>query len=302
MKRQWVLILSTVFFLYSCQSGETTDESAKFLDAETKVEPEMLIAPEVVADIIKSIPSPLEMTAMIKESNAEFSIDRLNNTDNSDLYTSSYSKALNLGVFGADLGYINIYEKTHKAFSYLTAVQTLADDLKVGQFFDFNTIKRLAENNSNLDSVIYISTSGFEKMNTYLSEKERGNISMLILIGGWIEALYIATDVIHSSEGVPNQDLMDRIGEQKITLDDLILLLSNYKSQPNVASLLTDLEGLKHIFDQVKITYTYGEPEAKEVDGMLVIVDNSTSQIEINIEQLKQITEAVNLIRNKIIS
>lgn len=289
--------------IWSCGSNTADQDSSAFLDSLEKAQAtpvESALSADVVNEIIRSVPSPLEMTALIKESGAEFSTSILNTTDNKDKYSSQFKKALNLGAYGADLGYINIYEKTSKAFSYLTAVKALADELKVGQFFDFNTIKRLAENNTNLDSVIYISTAGFEDMNNYLSAKGRSNISLLILVGGWSEALYLATEVVNKSNG-GSQELIERIGEQKIVLDDLSLIISAFENDPIINKIDEDLADLKLAYEDVSIVYEYAEPEMKEVDGVLTIVDNSTSKIEITEAQLAKISESVKSFRNKII-
>lgn len=299
-------ITAITFLLASCGGSDSSVDSEAFLDSLDQAEqPEMQFSEEIVTDIIRSIPSPLEMTALIKESGADFDMSMLNNTDNAEAYTTNFKKALNLGVFGADLGYINIYEKPQNAIGYLRKVTNLAEDLKVGQFFDFNTIKRLADNNNNLDSLIYISTSGFEKMNKYLNDRGRSQISMLVLVGGWMEALHISTKVIEKNKTDNPEiiaDLKERIGEQKIVLDDILLLLSVYQNDPNIAELHAELKGLKSYYDKVEISYEYAEPETKEIDGMLVIVDNSTSKITIQDETVGQIASKVSAIRTKIIS
>lgn len=293
---------------WTCASDNLDRDHEKVID--TIISPvesdQMEMSGEAIENIIQSIPSPLEMTTIIKESGASFFKKMLNETDNVDNYATGFKKAINLGIYGVDLGYINIYEKTHLAFDYLGVVKTLSNELKVGQFFDFSTLKRLAGNSKNIDSILYISTSGFERMNNYLNERQRGNISILILVGGWIESLYIATratnvDIIDKHLNA-NRKLKERIGEQKIVLDDIMLLLTVYKNIPGFNTLINDLEELREIYKDVKITYTYEEPEMQEVDGMLIVVDKSTSTVEMNPEQRKQIMIKVNSIRNNIIN
>ena len=77
----------------------------------------------------------------------------LNQPDHVGDYNSIYTKAINLGVYGTDMGYINLHEKTADVFGYLKAIKGLADDLKVGHFFDLTTLKRLTDNSSNMDSL-----------------------------------------------------------------------------------------------------------------------------------------------------
>jgi hypothetical protein len=122
-----------------------------------------------------------------------------------------------------------------------------------------------------------------------------------LLTGGWLEALHITCEVAQISPD--NTQLHETIGEQKIILENIMLLLSFYKdSDPNMASLLTDMEELKKSFDKVNITYTYKESTFEIVDGVMVIKDNSSSTIQITKEDISNIKSITDKIRNKIIN
>ena len=301
MKRIIPLVALSAMLIWSCGSGSGPSEA----DLEAEMEAfskeaapdHSEISAEAMEEIKQTIPSPIEMTTLIKETGASYSTDFLNDPEHIAQYSSSFQKSLNLGVYGADLGYLNLYEKTRQSVTYLGAVRDLADDLKLGQFFDYETIRQLAENKSNPDSLVGLSTRNFNKMDQYLREKDRGNVSILILYGGWLEGLYIASEVAASSG---HELLRERIAEQKIVLDDLILLVSIYKSQPYYEDLLADLETLKAVYNDVNITFTYAEPELKEVEGRLVLVDNRQSEVEISDETMANIRETITDIRNNI--
>jgi len=99
-----------------------------------------------------------------------------------------------------------------------------------------------------------------------------------------------------------NKELQEKIGEQKIILEQILLLFSFYKDDANMAGLLADLEQLKMAYDKININYTYKESTMEIVDGVAVIKDNSTTTIDItpqNIEEIKNITDSI---RTKIIS
>ncbi|MBA3706179.1 MAG: hypothetical protein H0W84_09860, partial [Bacteroidetes bacterium] len=61
---------------------------------------------------IFSIPSPIQTAFLIKNSGAAYSKDILNAANKSAQYATNFSKALNLGIYGADLGYVTIYDQT----------------------------------------------------------------------------------------------------------------------------------------------------------------------------------------------
>jgi hypothetical protein len=223
----------------------------------------------------------------------------LNTPDNLSKYNSNYKKALNLGVFGTDLGYTNIYEQNQDGIRYLSTIKSLADGLNIGQFFDIETIGRLATNSKNLDSLLLITTQNFNSINHYLQTQSRANLSVLLLIGGWVEAMQITCQV--AAKDIKNKELREKIGEQKIILEQIVLLLSFYKDDANMASLLNDMNELKVAFDKINITYTYKESTMEIVDGVAVIKDNSTTTINVTNEDIEAIRTLTNSIRNKII-
>ncbi|MBU0763546.1 MAG: hypothetical protein KJ607_01790 [Bacteroidetes bacterium] len=293
-----VLMLSGVVYSCSTDSGSSSSDEFEIPDSLFEDEP-LVVAEEVLEDIIQNVSSPIELAALIKNSGVPFSQKYMCGTEKAGQFTSSFQKALNLGIYGADLGYLNIYDKTGSAIDYISAIKILSEDLKVGQFFDFTTLKRLATNNTDLDSLMYISVSSFNRMDRYLRENSRGNISTLIITGVWVEGLYIATQVVKEKH---IDEIAERIGEQKLVLGDLLIILKNYRSDAGFMELITRIEELRKIYDDVTISYELGEPEASEEDGILKIIQHETSHIQITEEQLVKIVTATEDIRNFIIN
>jgi hypothetical protein len=295
-----VLIGIALLSIISCDNKNKSSEDVfdSLLTQKTEAQENQLSA-ELAMGIIRSIPSPIEMSVLIKEVGAKYSPSILNSPSNTQKYTTNAKRAMNMGIYGADLGYINIYNQKQDAIIYLNSITGLADELKIGQFFDIATLKSMATNSSNLDSLLYISTRNFEKMNNYLQEQNRGKISSYMLLGGWIEALHIATEVAKNNK---NQKLLEKIGEQKIVLDQLLLLFDLYKADPEVDNMLVMLKDLKTAYDKVLITQEYREPTITEVNGIMMVTDNSVTKINIPSDLIFEISGKIKNIRNKIIS
>lgn len=296
MFRNIIIVLSVILIVVSCNQGGKKNVP-DFTEMDT-ASGELEIAEESMAGIVENISSPVEMAALMKSLEVPFSKKYLASTEYMDNYNTGFKQALNLGIFGADLGYLNMYNKTSTVLDYIQVIKQLADALRVGQFFDFSTLKRLATNNQNLDSLMYISVHSFNQMDKYLRENNRSNLSALIVAGVWIEGMYLATQVAKESD---HPEIAERIGEQKIILGDLMIILNNYKKDPQFAKLISMIEEIKTEFDGVKITYEMGEPEAVEQDGMLVIIQNETSIVNISKEQLSSIIAKTEEVRNKLI-
>lgn len=287
--------------LAACSTGKKTDEQAflETLDSAKNEGPS--ISEAVIGDILQQIPSPLEISVLLKEAGKKYNVNYLNSPDNLPKYNSNFKKALNLGIYGTDLGYTNIYEQNQDGVKYISSIKSLADGLNIGQFFDIETIGRLATNSKNLDSLLLITTQNFNSINHYLQTQGRANLSVLLLTGGWLEAMHITCNVANSDP--TNKELQEKIGEQKVILENIMLLLSFYQeTDQNMASLLNDMKQLQVAFEKVNITYTYKESSFEIVDGVMVIKDNSTTTIDITPEDIESIRSITSSIRTKITS
>ena len=293
MIKNSIILLSALLFLAACGQRPSQNLEVDLSDVETG---ELQISSETMTEIIQNIASPIEVAALISSLNIPFSTSYLADPENLSTSTTSFEMAYSLGALSADLGYLNMYEKTGTAVNYLSSINRLADALQIGQFFDFATIKRMATTSSDLDSLMFISVNSFNNMDDYLRETDRSNLSALMIAGVWMEGLYLATQVATQNS---NEDLKSMIGEQKLILNDLLLVLNNYKNETVIQGYITDLENIKAVYNAVKITYEVGEPQTIEKDGMLLVVQSETSHVNMSDETLQQIIEVTQQIRNK---
>ena len=118
----------------------------------------------------------------------------------------------------------------------------------------------------------------------------------MMIAGVWMEGLYLATQVAVQNS---NEDLKSMIGDQKTILNDLLLVLGNFKNEPVIAGYIKDLEAIKEIYSEVKITYEKGEPETIEKDGMLMVVQSETSNVIMSDATLDTIIKTTEEIRNR---
>lgn len=295
-----VYFVITASVLMACNPGKP-DEKA-FMESMGNVKVEgPAISDEVISSILQQIPSPLEISMLLKQSGTKYDRELLNKPANISRYNSNFQKALNLGIYGTDLGYTNIYEQNQDGLAYMSSIKTMANGLNIGQFFDLETIKRLATNSSNLDSLLLITTKNFNEINQYLQEQDRSNLSVLFLTGGWIEAMHIVTEV--ASNDPANKELQEKVGEQKIILENIMLLLSFYSDvDQNMNRLYERLKPLQKEYNNVEIIKTYKESTFEIVDGVMLIKDNSSSEIKITEQNVENIKNKINSIREGIIS
>lgn len=295
-----VFCLITVLFI-SCGNSGNKEANYVFPESDSLPVNEVeKLSQEAIDDIVQNISSPVEMAALLQSLDVPFIAEYLASTKGSEALTTSFEQALQLGIYGADLGYLNIYEKTGTAIENLTTIKRLADGIRVGQFFDFETLKRLALNKNNLDSLLFMSVHSYNQMDDYLRDNNRGYLSALMITGVWLEAQYLVCKVV---DEYPHPEIKNRIGEQKIVLNDLMLLLNPYKeSSAEYAGLYDNFERIKEVYRPVDISYTPGEPETVEKDGRLVVIQKEESVIIMTDEQLSNIVDIIGEIRNNLIA
>ena len=291
-------LLTGTLLLSSCKPDGNKNKGGLDVPTDSFNIESIALDPQIIDDIVQ-VSNPVEMAALIKSIEVGFSRKYLANIDQVDKYATSYHQAINLGIFGADLGYLNMYNQTNAVLDYIAAIKTLADGIRVGHYFDFVTLKRLAQNNENLDSLMYISVHNFNQVDKFLREDNRSNLSALMVTGVWIEGLYLATQ---KKKKKAHPDLKERIGEQKIVMGNLMLILENYKHDKQFASLIEQLAELKEMYSSVEITITKGDPESKVVDGVLTFIQNDISVVVMDDELLLDIIAKTEEIRNNIIN
>lgn len=246
-----------------------------------------MVSKEVLADIIKSIPTSIDITFLLQDLDISYDKSLLADIKNSNI--SDFQNAWSYGVYSSNLSYIEMYQQKQEGFKYLEVIKTKADNLEIGDFFDFQTIKKLMTGNS-FDSLMMVTAMNLENVNERLQKKDRADLTTVILTGSWLESLYLCCKIAQQK---PKTLLYNRIGEQGIVLDQLLLLLSFYEdTSADIRSLMKDLERLKQVYDKnVKIEYTYDNEES----------EITTAQITFTEKDLKLILQITSKIRGKIL-
>lgn len=252
-----------------------------------------------INDRLFSIPSPFQVAMLVKDNKVPYDKNILNPIKNQVNYSTNYKQALNLGIYGADLSYLNIYEQLSDAAAYFAVVKVLSKELGIASALDEKIMKRIEANNNNKDSLLYILSTVYRDADAYLFNNDRNEIGLLILAGGWVESLYIMTKTLKTKS---NEEILARIGDQKHPLDNLIELMRPYygKVSDEFDVFLEELVELAAIFDGVVIEYTYNKPIV-DVANKTTTITSKTKTV-INEYQIQKITEMVDSIRTKMIN
>ena len=295
-----LLFVMLGFILTGCNRGPKSEgdgsgefEASGTIDAETQ---EQL---NTAKRIFYSLPSPLETAMLIKNAGAEYNEDLMNPTANTSRYITAKSKALNLGIYSTDLSYASLFDQNQATLNYIAAAKEMADGLNILDAIDEETITRLEEQINNRDAIIDIISETLMNSSAFLKENDLEGTASVILVGGWIEGLYIATNLVDEND-LEGSKLVERIVDQKLSLDIMVSLLEASPEDPDAQAVLVDVKTLKTIFD--KITIDQGEVTAVEDPETNITTLKSESSIEITREVFIELKTKVIEIRSSYIS
>jgi hypothetical protein len=245
---------------------------------------------------IFSIPSPIQSAIFIKRSGNPYEKSLLNATSKSASYSTRFSMAMNLGVYGADLAYVTMYDQTQDAIAYLNAAKKISNELDITNAFPNSTLERFSKNLGNKDTMLVLVGIAFRSCDTYLKNNDQNDISGLILAGGWLESLHFATNAYKTK---PSEETKNRIAEQKSSLKSLVALLNQFYSQQEYTEFIDNLRDLESVYDGVEFNYVYEKPTTDAAKKVTTI--NSKTEVKISKEQIDAISEKVKAIRSQII-
>ena len=256
--------ISLCLVISSCGGGGEEDTADKTME-------KMIDSSNVTIGIAGKmfiIPSPIQTAILIQKSGAVYDKAMLNAPNKVNSYSTKFQKCLNLGIYGADLGYTTLYDQTQDALAYFKSTNTLAADLGLANAFDKNLIERFQKNIGKKDSILGLVSSAYRASNDFLKNNDRDEEAALIVAGGWIETLQFAVNIMKTKG---NEDVKRRIAEQKNTLNNLIALISTYQGNEEYAELLLKLNDLKVEYDKVEYKYIYDRPVTDEATKMTTI-------------------------------
>ena len=246
--------------------------------------------------VFYALPSPVETAYLIQNSGVSYNMDLANPTENVDNYSTTMQKALNFGVYGADLSYASLFNQTQTTIQYMATEKKLAEELGIFDFVQTDVVDRIEGNINDRDSVMEILSDGFNNANDYLKDAGRAEVAALIVAGGWIEGLYLATQLAELP--ADNARLIDLVIDQRLSLTILIKLLNNYKSLPNVGTVYSWLNDLKATYDRVK-TSTSETKVQTGTDGKTTLAANTS--VVINDKLFNAICQKTDSIRSLIV-
>jgi len=291
------LVLMLVVILFTgCKGGKKAQQED--ITVAIRDKEEILQDIKQAEKIFQALPSPLESAMLIKSAGARFEEKLLNPVSNVNNYVTNKAMAINLGIYTCDLSFASLYEQTQLLIDYMNAAKKMADGLGILKAIEQEDIDRLEENINNSDVIMDIVSQTFMNPNSYLEDNGQPATAAMVLVGGWIEGLYISTQLIDMKDFNGNK-LVGRIIDQKLSIDILLNLLASSKGNPAVDALMAQVGKLKTVFDKIKINTSRISTEFDETSKTTVL--KSEIKTDMTPEVFLELSKTVMEIRNSFV-
>ena len=228
---------------------------------------------EEIQDYSYPLPSAFEVTNMLNDIEARFIVGITNTPDNAESYFTEKAKALNLGIYTADLAYATTYNQKTEIESFMKATEKLALELDLKAAFSDDLPERLEANIDNKEKLVELVTEMFQGAYSYLNKKGRTDVSYLVLAGTVFEGLYLTTHI--SENTFQNPKILETILFQKSPLAELETMMSKHADSELLKSTLEDI---------------------KAINAIYALEEGTTSMTK---EQVEKLTETITAIREK---
>ncbi|GAB5418481.1 MAG: hypothetical protein Crog4KO_02390 [Crocinitomicaceae bacterium] len=285
-----VFFAAGAFLLHSC--GEEAEPTKK---VEEKTFDERNSFRAVFDDQIFSIPSPIQTGYLIKKLNLKFDESLLSDRSNVKNYASEHKQALNLGIYGTDLGYASMYGQKNTSLNYLKTIETLSNELGLDAAFSPEFITEFESSSGDEDKMVKLMSQAFKNADNFLKNANRKAVSAKILAGGWVESMHYAC-TLNDRSG--SEDILRRIAQQKQSLQSILELLDQYNKDKTNDELLEKLRDLQTSFDKIVLEYVYDAPSTDASNKKMKL--NHTYNVEFDDAVATEISTKITEIRNSI--
>jgi len=242
------LILGVSIILIPLSSCKNTAKKPK--ESQVEVEGVRDQIGQEVSDFVYPLPASYEVTEMLNRIGIPYMLGTANSVENVNKYFTAKSKAYNIGVYGSDLSYASTYQMTQETMLYLEAITQLGNDLGISSIYNEDLLAGIEASINNKDTLVEIITTTVYDTYDFLNKNGKGDLALLMVAGGWIEAMYLTTNV--SANVANNPEIVNIIYTQKASLEKLMEILNDRSEEANIQELIENFAPVTEAYNKVE--------------------------------------------------
>ncbi|HEX2921008.1 MAG TPA: hypothetical protein VHO50_07580 [Bacteroidales bacterium] len=261
-----ITFIISLMGMASCKNRAAEKEKKAFEMEEVK---------KIEGEIEKNVyplPTSAEVIKLLTDLEVGYNLGAGNFVTNVNKYFESNKKAINLGVYGADLSYATLYNMNQQVIDYMGAIRTLANDLNMSKIYNEELYDSIKVNFDNKDKLVSILTDAFNETYTYLSENEQQGLALLVVGGAWVEGMYITTQISEAAYHVSG--ISKVLIEQKNSFELYLEITEPYLSDPIVADFVKKLDPIKQVYSGLTTSLT-----EKNINDITAAITDIRTQI-----------------------
>jgi len=262
-----LFFLSVLFVISSCKRDVNYMKTAttSLLVSENTNTKESYSADFVITEYSKgqnykigrnNMPVPVNVFAVLQQESPNFEI--LNPVSIQGKYQSTYTQAINIGIYSADLIYCLLNKNNQKSLEYFEAINKLNADIGIDMGFSKHFLKKMRKNVQNSDSMEIYKGRIIRKTKRFLETNENSKIVPFIVIGNWVENLYLLTNIALQDDS--NKEISDLIIAQKAVIQEFIPFFNDqmintesYDANVKIEEINLYFQDLLTLYNQINI-------------------------------------------------
>jgi hypothetical protein len=242
LKSLFFIILGTVIAFSACKPSADNSAANNQADQISKDS-----IKQGIEAVLFPLPKPMGVYQMLEDIGASYAGNVLNPVKSNDKYLTSNVKAVNLGVYAADLSYATIYDKKSDVDAYSQVLKTIIDDMSIKVDYELLTSDESRKKVENSDSLIDLTTKVFYSVYDFLYKESDPSYAALMANGYYVEGLYIATHLM--KETYNNFEMLKIVCQQEQPLAEIIKLNEKFGDNQYVQTIQGSLKKLKALYE-----------------------------------------------------
>ena len=214
------------------------------------------------------LPTSAEVIEMLTELEVGYIFGISNPVENTKKYFTSTTRAINMGVFGADLSYATLYNMHQIVLDYLGAIRTLSNELNLSKIYNAAFYDSILKNRDSKNDLVRILTSEFNNTYGYLVENDQQTLALLVVGGAWVEGMYLTTHVSEAAYQVAG--ISGVLLEQKKSFELFLEITKPYANDPSVSDFVAKLDPVKKVYEGLGTSLT--EQNIKDITVAITAV------------------------------
>lgn len=287
--------------LNSCTRTQTT---TNFEDSESNAgnaAPDSMVSDDLNKSktIMYTLPAPIEMASMIKETGARFDDQLLADVSKAGHYNTNIKMALNLGMYATDMSLSGMFNQSQRMMDYLNTMREMTKNLGIINILDEEVITKLESPELTRQDALNILSEVYMKTNHNLTENNRRSIAVMVMAGGWVEGIYLALNIVNPDK--LTADIVGRIVSQKLTIATTLNIIDT--QDPNGED--ADLQYVRGKIEEIGEVYSLINVEKTGRVSAITDSETRTTTIRANMngtldkEILKALRQKVSEVRNE---